>query len=71
MRILGHFFLLNKLVVKQYAGKNMPIFTQLTYKSNNWTYELIIQLLVHFEQSGIFFMDQIPNYSYNLQKASM
>lgn len=71
MSILGHFFLSNKLAVQQYAGKNMPSFTQSTYKSNNWTYELIIQLYMHFEQSGIFFMDQIPNYSYNLQKVKM
>lgn len=50
----------------------MPSFTQSTHKSNNWTYELIIQLHVHFEQSGtLFFMDQIPNYSDNLQRVRM
>lgn len=49
----------------------MPSFTQSTHKSNNWTYEPIIQLHVHFEQSGmLFFMDQIP-YSDNLQRVKM
>lgn len=51
---------------------NMPSFTQSTHKSNNWTYKLIIQLHVHFEQAGtLFFSDHIPNCSDNLWRVKM